>query len=110
MFMFVEMWQHVQFQAVMSAWEGSFIEVFAMSHVQGVLVSPRMVQDHLPASLLRSLKAVTQRLAQEEGKSGKEYRQFSTVDKQSSGQGSMEEKNEIVRLDEAASSSVFDLV
>ena len=81
-----------------------------MPHVQGVLLSPKMIQDHSPASLLRSLKAVMQRLAHQEGEPGNKDRQVATSDKQSSSQGSMQENNETVMLKEAALSSVFDLV
>lgn len=81
------------------------LSVLAMPHVQGLLLSPKMIQDHLPASLLCSLKAVMQRLAHQEGEPGNWDRQVATIDKQSSSRRSTQANNETVRL-----GSVFDLV
>ena len=80
-------------------------------HVQGLLVSPKMTEDHYTTSLLRSLKAVSERLAEQEGKSGKEQTQGSSqvaaADKKSSDRG---QDNESGGLKEAVLGGVFDLV
>ena len=85
--------------------------------LQGLLVSPKMTEDHYTTSLLRSLKAVSERLASQEGKAGKDTTQGSTqvtaADKDSgeSGQGSFRKsKNESGGMKEAALGGVFDLV
>ena len=82
--------------------------------MQGVLVSPRMTEDHYTTSLLRSLKAVSERLAEQEGKSGKEQTQGSSqvaaADKQSSDKGQDSQNNETSGLKEAVLGGVFDLV
>lgn len=79
-------------------------------------MSPKMTEDHYTTSLLRSLKAVSERLASQEGKSGKENTQGSTqvaaADKKSgNGQGSgQKSKNESGGMKEATLGGVFDLV
>lgn len=85
--------------------------------MQGLLVSPRMTEDHYTTTLLRSLKAVSERLAQQEGKSGKEHTQGSSqvaaADKKSSDKG-QEPTQKLGResggLKEAVLGGVFDLV
>lgn len=88
-----------------------------MHFSQGLLVSPKMTEDHYTISLLRSLKAVSERLASQEGKSGKESTQGSTqvaaADKKdnSSGQGlGHKSKNHSGGVKEATLGGVFDLV
>ena len=86
-----------------------------MHVLQGLLVSPKMTEDHYTISLLRSLKAVSERLASQEGKSGKESTQGSTqvaaADKKdnSDGQGH-KSKNQSGGVKEATLGGVFDLV
>lgn len=81
--------------------------------MQGLLVSPKMTEDHYTVSLLRSLKAVSERLASQEGKSGKESTQGSTqvdaADEKSSEKG-QKSKNKSGGVKEAALGGVFDLV
>ena len=82
--------------------------------MQGLLVSPKMTEDHYTTSLLRSLKAVSERLAQQEGKSGKGETQGSSqvaaADKKSS-KGSQESEGKGTGgMKEAALGGVFDLV
>ncbi|KAL3155183.1 hypothetical protein ABBQ32_013123 [Trebouxia sp. C0010 RCD-2024] len=84
---------------------------------EGLLVSPRMTEDHYTTTLLRSLKAVSERLAHQEGKSGKEHTQGSSqvaaADRKSSdkGQEPMEKfGRESGGLKEAVLGGVFDLV
>ncbi len=88
-----------------------------MHFSQGLLVSPKMTEDHYTISLLTSLKAVSERLASQEGKSGKESTQGSTqvaaADKKdnSSGQGlGHKSKNHSGGVKEATLGGVFDLV
>ncbi|KAL0048262.1 hypothetical protein WJX82_011336 [Trebouxia sp. C0006] len=84
---------------------------------EGLLVSPKMTEDHYTISLLTSLKAVSERLASQEGKSGKESTQGSTqvtaADKKDNldghGQGH-KSKNHSGGVKEAALGGVFDLV
>ena len=80
-------------------------------------MSPKMTEDHYTTSLLRSLKAVSERLASQEGKTGKDTTQGSTqvtaADKDSgkNGQSSFRKsKNESGGMKEAALGGVFDLV
>lgn len=79
-------------------------------------MSPKMTEDHYTTSLLRSLKAVSERLAEQEGKSGKEHTQGSSqvaaADKKSnnSGQEVQQSNNESGGLKEAVLGGVFDLV
>lgn len=76
-----------------------------------------MTEDHYTTSLLRSLKAVSERLASQEGKSGKDSTQGSTqvaaADKKdkSDGQGfGKKSKNHSGGIKEAALGGIFDLV
>ena len=82
--------------------------------MQGLLVSPRMTEDHYTTSLLRSLKAVSERLAEQEGKSGNEQTQGSSqvaaADKKSTDKGQESQNNESGGLKEAVLGGVFDLV
>lgn len=82
--------------------------------VQGLLVSPKMTEDHYTTSLLQSLKAVSERLAEQEGKSGKEQTQGSSqvaaADKKSNDPGQESQNNESGGLKEAVLGGVFDLV
>ena len=86
------------------------------AQIQGVLVSPKMTEDHYTTSLLRSLKAVSERLAHQEGESGKESTQGSSqvaaADKNSSdkGQEFSQKNSESGSLKEAVLGGVFDLV
>ncbi len=88
-----------------------------MHVLQGLLVSPKMTEDHYTTSLLTSLKAVSERLASQEGKSGKESTQGSTqvtaADKKDNLEGHGEgqkSKNHSGGVKEAALGGVFDLV
>ena len=82
--------------------------------MQGLLVSPRMTEDHYTTSLLRSLKAVSERLAEQEGKSGNEQTQGSSqvaaADKKSTDKGQESQNYESGGLKEAVLGGVFDLV
>lgn len=75
--------------------------------MQGLLVSPRMIADHSITSVLRALKAVNDRLAQSDDKSGQDRTQGSShvapADTMSNNEGSILAK-------QAALGAVFDLV
>ena len=83
--------------------------------MQGLLVSPKMTEDHYTTSLLRSLKAVSERLAQQEGKQGNKETQGSSqvaaADRKGKGK---HEDNEGSKsgggLKEATLGGIFDLV
>ena len=82
--------------------------------MQGLLVSPKMTEDHYTTSLLRSLKAVSERLAHQEGVSGNAETQGSSqvaaADRKSSEKGQESQGNETGGVKEAALGGVFDLV
>lgn len=83
--------------------------------LQGLLVSPKMTEDHYTVSLLRSLKAVGERLAEQEGKQGsKETQGSSQVAAADRSADSNAENNEGDRsgggIKEATLGGIFDLV
>lgn len=83
--------------------------------IQGLLVSPKMTEDHYTTSLLRSLKAVSERLAEQEGKQGnKETQGSSQVAAADRGAEGKHETNEGHQksggMKEATLGGIFDLV
>ena len=75
--------------------------------MQGLLMSPRMIADHYTTSVLRALKAVNNRLAQQDDVSGQDHTQGSShvapADTMSNEEGGSLAK-------QAALGAVFDLV
>lgn len=83
--------------------------------MQGLLVSPKMTEDHYTTSLLRSLKAVSERLAEQEGKQGNKETQGSSQVAAADREGEGKEENDEGNmsgggLKEAALGGIFDLV
>ena len=77
-------------------------------------MSPKMTEDHYTVSLLRSLKAVGERLAEQEGKQGSKETQGSSQVAAADRSADSNENNEGDRsgggMKEATLGGIFDLV